>query len=475
MLQALRLRELVATAVATVCLSGSGLAAAPRQTPIGPPTRPTQSPPADTSGRVSVTQAPPAAGVADGGLPRRPRVGLMVAETPSGLVVRSVTPRSPAANAGIREGDVIANVNGAPMQTGAAFEARIRTMHAGEMVTITVVRGAEPLEVQVTPEEALREGDFDAKVEYNTFTGSGGRLRSVWAVPSRLPGGRVPAVLVVRGVGAPAADAPGNNPFRDLAFQLARAGIVTIRYDAAGIGDSEGPPNSAVDFTTEVADARAALQHVRNDPRVDPDRVFLLGQGTGGGVASVVTSSDHKVAGLVVIGIIARPVIEYLLDSRRQQLLLAGVPVGDIDDILRQHITIYAQLLENDGVPQPDELGVVAPDGTMMGKRGEFWKQYDQVNFGRLFAELTVPVMNVYGEFDFVSTLADHRAVADALREHSSQVQAIYIFDHTDHDLKSFDSRDAAFAAFGTDAPINERAVSAIADWVRAQVQQRGA
>ena len=82
--------------------------------------------------------------------------------------------------------------------------------------------------------------------------------RWLW-IPGSLAAARAPGVLVIRGVGAGASDAPGNNPFRDLAVTLAKLGVVTMRYDLSGVGDSEGPPDATVDFNVEVADARAAL------------------------------------------------------------------------------------------------------------------------------------------------------------------------------------------------------------------------
>lgn len=422
----------------------------------------------------STPTAPPS-GTADGGLARRARLGLTFVETDRGMAVEAVAPRSPAAVAGIEVGDLVVRINATDIRSAESLAERVRTVHAGEPTTFTVLRGDESLDVQVVPDEVLREGDLESKVEYSAFRGSSGRLRSVWAVPKSSSVEARPAVLIIRGVGASAADAPGNNPYRELAQRLVRAGVIVVRYDPEGVGDSEGPSNATVDFNAEVADARAALAHVRDDYRVDNKRVFLLGHGTGGGVAAVLAASDKSVAGLVVIGMIARPLMEYLLDSRRQQMALAAVPPADVDDILHEHVSIFSAVLGDGRRPAPDEYGIVSADGTVLGKTPAYWQQYDQVNFGRLFSRMTIPVMNAIGEFDFVSTLADHQAIAEALRARGDRGQLLYQFDKADHDLRSYDSRDAAFAAFGaTDAPVSDQALDAVVDWVTAHLVTSG-
>jgi dienelactone hydrolase len=407
-------------------------------------------------------------GTRDGGLTRKIRLGLTVADDAAGVVIQAVAPRSAAATAGLREGDLLVRANAADITSATVFADRLAFMHAGEPVTLTVVREGAPLDVLVVPEEAVREGDLEARVEYGAFTSGKARLRSIWSVPSRAGSAPYPAVLVIRGVGASAADAPGNNPYREIAFRLARAGIITVRYDPQGVGDSDGAANTAVDFLGEVEDARAALAHLRADPRVDPTRIVVLGHGTGGGAAAVVARSDARLAGLAVLGTIARPLREYVLDSRRQQLALAGVAPGDVDDMLREHVEVFAGVLAEGRVSVEDSFGIVAEDGTVMGKSAKYWRQYDQVNFGRLFSKLEMPVLNAIGEYDFVSTLADHRAIADALRAKGQPGPVIVLLDRVDHDLRSYDSREAAFASFGsTDAPVSDAALTRIVDWVR--------
>lgn len=414
----------------------------------------------------------PAAAEVDGELPRRVRVGIGVVETADGLVVRRVAEGSPAGRAGIREGDLLVRVGDGAVADGAAFRARMREMRARRPVPFYLRRAGEPVEVEVAAEEVPKESARGAELEYRAFRGTQGRMRAIWTVPVGRIEPPLAAVLIVRGVGAGPADGPENAALSNLARRLAVYGVVAVSYDPAGVGDSEGPANASVDFDAEVADARAALAHLRADSRVDARRVFLVGHGTGGGVAAVVASSDRELAGLAVVGTIARPVMEYLLESRRQQLQLAAIPPGEADEIIRQHIRVLAGVLTAGATPEPDPLGIVAADGSLLGKLAEYWRQYDRVNFGRLYSELELPVLNAIGEYDFVSCAGDHRAIAEALRSANRPGPAIVILDKADHSLRSYDSRDAAYAGLdGSDAPVNDRAVGTILTWVRERLQ----
>jgi dienelactone hydrolase len=424
---------------------------------------------AATSIAVNATSARGSQGEADGGLKRRGRIGLLFSEVPQGLLVREVVRNSPAAYSGIRPGDVVTAVDGVAVRVRRTLLSRVSAVRAGDTIRLGLIRDGSAAEVDVTADEVPREGDLDAKAEYRAFAGRAGRLRSVWSVPSRTASAKRPAVLIVRGVGAPAADAPGNNPFRDLAFHLAHQGFVVVRFDSEGVGDSEGGPADMVDFAGEVADARAALEHVRSDPRVDPERLVLIGEGTGGGVAAVVASQE-KVGALVVLGTIARPLMEYATESRRAQLTLAGIGPEEADGYIRDHITVFARLVEG-GPLDAGAGGIVGSDGTLLGKRAPFWRQYDAAGIARVFARLTVPVMNAIGEYDFVSCIGEHRVIADALRARNPEGQVLTVLDRTDHDLREFDSREAAYEGYARSAAsANERALARISEWIRANV-----
>jgi hypothetical protein len=162
--------------------------------------------------------------------------------------------------------------------------------------------------------------------------------------------------------------------------------------------------------------------------------------------------------------------MEYVTESRRAQLALAGVGPEEIDGHVRDHISVFGKLVEGAQLT-PDVGGIVSSDGTLLGKRPDYWRQYDNAGIARIIARLPIPVMNAIGEYDFVSCIGEHRVIADALRVKNPDGQVLTVLDRTDHDLRAFDSREEAFSGHAmTSASANEQSLGRIADWIRGNV-----
>jgi putative serine protease PepD len=68
----------------------------------------------------------------------------------AGALVVAVTGGTPAANAGIKTGDVIIAVDGQHVDSATALVAQIREMTAGEKTKLTIIRGGSRRDVEVT-------------------------------------------------------------------------------------------------------------------------------------------------------------------------------------------------------------------------------------------------------------------------------------------------------------------------------------
>lgn len=66
-----------------------------------------------------------------------------------GAIVSDVSPRSPAARAGLQAGDVIVSVDGKPMENGRQFDVNVYRRPAGSVIALDVRRGLQRLSLRI--------------------------------------------------------------------------------------------------------------------------------------------------------------------------------------------------------------------------------------------------------------------------------------------------------------------------------------
>jgi S1-C subfamily serine protease len=97
--------------------------------------------------------------VGEGALPLLPSIGIAPhfnlpdGETLQGAIIGAVVEGSPAAAAGLQEGDLITAVNGEALESPETFEEAIGGRAPGETVTLTVTRPGETDEAEAQPQE----------------------------------------------------------------------------------------------------------------------------------------------------------------------------------------------------------------------------------------------------------------------------------------------------------------------------------
>ena len=142
---------------------------------------------------------------------------------------------------------------------------------------------------------------------------------SRWALPGTLtiPAGTgpFPAIVLVHGSGPNDRDETlgPNKPFQDLAWGLASQGIAVLRYEKrtrvytgdAYTGDAfSGPSQWLLSLTVKeetIDDALAAAALLRQTPRIDPNKIFVLGHSLGGMLVPRIGLADERaIAGFVV-------------------------------------------------------------------------------------------------------------------------------------------------------------------------------
>ena len=152
---------------------------------------------------------------------------------------------------------------------------------------------------------------------------------TVGEAPWELPGtlsmpagdGPFPAVVLVAGSGPQDRDeAIGpNTPLRDLAWGLASNGIAVLRYDKRTAAHAAEMAADAANVTVQeetVDDAVTAVDLLRETPRIDPERVFVVGHSLGGYLAPrIAGDAAGRVAGIGILEGSTSPLQDLIIDQ----------------------------------------------------------------------------------------------------------------------------------------------------------------
>lgn len=98
-------------------------------------------------------------------------------------------------------------------------------------------------------------------------------------IPTRFKNGTLPAVVMLHGTGCDRDETA--KCFQLMASMMAEKGIVTLRIDFMGSGDSEASCTD-YNYTSASLDAKAAADYLAALDYVDPDRIAVLGRSQGG-------------------------------------------------------------------------------------------------------------------------------------------------------------------------------------------------
>lgn len=115
----------------------------------------------------------------------------------------------------------------------------------------------------------------------------------------------VPAVVFVHGSGSSNMDEKVMKltPFKDLAEGLGRLGIASVRYDKRSFAHGRKMLKKGNLTVKEevIEDAVLASKLLKNDPRIDPEKVFIIGHSMGAMLAPRIDAEGGNFKGLILL------------------------------------------------------------------------------------------------------------------------------------------------------------------------------
>ena len=139
-----------------------------------------------------------------------------------------------------------------------------------------------------------------------------------------------PAALIISGSGPQ--DRDGKTPellfsvqYKTLAHHLSNSGILVLRYDDRGVGQSQGNFQTAT-LTDFVSDVRAEISYLKTRRDVDPNRICLIGHSEGAIIAPMVAAKDSTIEAIVLMAGPSKPLDQVLLEQKDYILKKQNVP-----------------------------------------------------------------------------------------------------------------------------------------------------
>jgi uncharacterized protein len=219
-----------------------------------------------------------------------------------------------------------------------------------------------------------------------------------------------PAVLICHGL---AGHKTGKyRIYVKLAQQLAREGIVSLRIDFRGSGDSEGD-FSQVTLKSEVSDALIAIEYLKRLSCINPQRIGLFGRSVGGSVA-LMAANQASVASL---GLWAP-----LFDGH-------------------QWVAKW-NYLHSPEVTEEQRMNMMRVNGQVPSD--EFFHQLFEMNMQKFLKPLEqLPLLHIHGERDEVVT-PEHAKRFEKARQNAEGHTQFIRFPESDHDFSHFSEQKAA-------------------------------
>jgi pimeloyl-ACP methyl ester carboxylesterase len=304
-----------------------------------------------------------------------------------------------------------------------------------------------------------------------------GTLRRTLVTFPKHASGRLPAVLVIGGIGCYTVDAAANpqDAYMNLTHDISRAGFVTMRVEKSGVGDSQGPPCPSVDFEAEKRGYVAALAALKSDPHVDPARVYLFGHSIGS-VAAPQIALAHPVAGVIVAEAVGRDWPEYEVRNLRRQLELGGASPTETDVALIAKQSCMQRLL----FEKLPEAQIERSDPRCKEQNNiypvepPYMQQIAPIDIIGIWSKINVPVLAIYGQSDFVTEAPDHQRIVDVVNAHHPGSATYVSIDGMDHPLFKAATPKAALDALTKGSPreYDAQFSSAIVQWLQGRAQQ---
>lgn len=235
--------------------------------------------------------------------------------------------------------------------------------------------------------------------------------------------GHYPAVLLIAGLGCYSLDhLKPDDPYAHLLYGLTRRGLVTMRVEKNGEGESHGPPCDSPQSDMQLAVRRSVegLKLLSESDFVDQHSIFIFAHSIGP-LEGVFVAQQFPVRGFIAAETIGKSWFEYQMENTRRQALLFG-PYDAADRSVRlAGQCSYRFLVEK---LRPEQIVKDSPDCrdyvNTVGVSYTYLQQIADVDLAVEWKKVDVPVMVTWGTSDPTTSAEESHYLVDMINSFHS-------------------------------------------------------
>jgi dienelactone hydrolase len=290
---------------------------------------------------------------------------------------------------------------------------------------------------------------------------AGFNLGATLTRPKSAAAAKLPAVVLLAAAGVGDRDGvmQGVPTLAQLAGAIADAGMLAVRFDKRGNGQSGGRSESAT-VTDFAEDVRAVVRWLEKRPDVDTRRIAVVGHSEGAWVALLAAARERRIGAVVSLAAWSTTGAELLLAQQRQALDQLNLSTEDRDKRIALQQQIHSAVLTGkgwDGVPPQLRKDADTP-----------WVQslltYDPA---KVLEDVRQPLLFVHGAIDRQVPVEHIERLSDVARKESrSKSVDVVVVRGVNHLLAPAVTGDVSEYGTLADRNVSKDITTAVTDWL---------